>query len=585
MKNNVLKVTLWDMEVGKLYWDENLKTSIFNYNPEFVNKNVDIAPFTASIHNQYGKGHPFIATPIKKDPTYKGLPPFLADSLPEKWGTTLFNCWAKKNGLNIQELTPVDRLTFIGKRAMGAFEFIPDTYPWKNDQDIDLSKLYHLAARIYEQREEIILLPEEDNLLAGLCEIGTSAGGQHSKAVVAINEITGDIRSGQINLPEEYTYYLMKFAEGTDYPSANIEMAYYEMAKEAGINIMPSKLVQIGGKEHFLTERYDRIDGQKVFTQTLSALMPGVENYEDLFYICDKLNISTKEKEEMFRRTVFNLFSGNTDDHTRNFSFQMSKDGKWSITPAYDLTFTADINNKLYGSFHSLSLAGKDTGFTMDDLKRFADEQGIKNIKQIIDETLSAITNFHQQAIKVGVNSFAANRIEKYLAGMLPVEYGRRMTHYIGASFEPYYSERQFHIQDFRISETEIHDYELRAIIDNKRYRTMIDGESSDGKSIRAGGGNTASMENKKEWIEKFIIPKAEKQRDQFLMSKIKEVSLYDNNEMIRCKTEEGWLLGKKIKPEDMEFDDKYELALKYFKTELLDAELHQSQHKGVSRQ
>ena len=141
MINNVLKVMLWGDEVGKIYWDENRKTSIFNYNPEFVRKGLDIAPFTASIYGQYGKGLPFTAISLKTDSFYKGVPHFLADSLPEKWGTTLFNCWAKSQGLDYKALTPVDRLAFIGKRAMGAFEFIPDTYPWKKDKDIDLHKL------------------------------------------------------------------------------------------------------------------------------------------------------------------------------------------------------------------------------------------------------------------------------------------------------------------------------------------------------------------------------------------------------------------------------------------------------------
>lgn len=571
MKNNVLKVILWGDETGKIYWDEKKRAAVFNYNPEFVEKGLDIAPFTVSIHGQYGKGHPYLAASLKSSSSYKGLPPFLSDSLPEKWGTTLFNCWAKSKGLDYDELTPVDRLAFIGKRAMGAFEFIPDTYPWNKDTDIDLGKLYDLASRIYKQREETILLPEDDNLLAGLCEIGTSAGGQHSKAVIAINRNTGEIRSGQIPLPDEYEYFLLKFAEGVDFPSANIEMAYYNMAIEAGIDIMPSTLYPIEGTAHFLTRRYDRINGEKLFTQTLSAIMPGVESYEDLFFVCDKLKISESEKEEMFRRTVFNLFSGNTDDHTRNFSFMMDKKGKWTISPAYDLTFTADINNARYGNFHSLSLCGKDNGFTIEDLKTFADAQGIKNADRNIGSVMNAIANFNRHAKEAGLNDFATNRIERFLAAIMPVEYGRKMTHYIGNKVEPYKTTTGFMVQDFRLTETAMHDFELRAEIDGKRYRAMIDGESKDGQEIQSKGGNKMDIEDMKTLIERHLLPKAEVNRDKLLYYKIKDVSVYNDGTMIRCKTENGWLSGKTIKSEDKVMEDEYELALKYFKKELLE--------------
>lgn len=571
MKNNVLKVLMWDNEVGKIYWDEKNKAAVFNYNPDFVHKGLDIAPFTVSVNSQYGKGHPYVATSLKSDTFYKGLPPFLADSLPEKWGTTLFNCWAKSNGLDYNELTPVDRLAFIGKRAMGAFEFMPDTYPWNKDTDVDLNKLYDLAKRIYEQREEITLLPDDENLLAGLCEIGTSAGGQHSKAVIAINRLTGEIRSGQIPLTEEYDYYLLKFAEGVDFPTANIEMAYYYMAKEAGIDIMESTLLPINGTDHFLTRRYDRKDGEKIFTQTLSAIMPGVNSYEDLFYVCDKLRISEFEREEMFRRTVFNLFSGNTDDHNRNFSFLMDKKGKWSLAPAYDLAFTADIKNAAYGNFHSLSLCGKDTEFTVNDLKSFAKAQGIKNADNNIEKVLHAISNFYIHAKNARLNDFATDKIEKFLASIMPLEYGKRMTHYIGNKIESYHTMTGFYVQDFRITETAMHDFELRAEIDGKRYRTIIDGETPEASLIKMKGGNKMKTEDMKELIEKHLLPKAELNRDKLLYYKIKDVAIYDDNKMIRCKTDNGWLSGKRIKSQDKDFDDEYDLALKYFKEELLE--------------
>lgn len=581
MKNNVLKVMLWGEEVGKIYWDENRKTSIFNYNREFVKKGLDIAPFTASIHGQYGKGLPFTAVSLKSDSFYKGVPHFLADSLPEKWGTTLFNCWAKSQGLDYNALTPIDRLAFIGKRAMGAFEFVPDTYPWNKDKDIDLHKLYDLATRIYEQREEIVLKPEDNNLMAGLCEIGTSAGGQHSKAVIAINDTTGEIRSGQIELPAGYTYYLLKFAEGTDFPTAQLEMAYYEMAKEAGINMMPSRLLNIEGTSHFLTQRYDRVGGEKIFTQTISALMPGVDSYDELFYTSDKLGIKEKEREELFRRMVFNLFSGNIDDHNRNFSFTMDKEGVWNITPAYDLMFTADIGNAVYGNHHSFSMSGKSDRFTVDDLKRFADYHGIKNADGMIKDVLTAISKFHYQAKKTGVGDFATDKIEKFLASIMPVEYGRKMTHYMGNKFEPYVTESGFEIKDFQITETPMHDFELRAIVNDSRYRTIVDGESEEGDFIKSKGGNRMDVKDIRLLIDKHIMPKAERARDKWLLYKIKEANRYDNDKMIRCKIDNQWMPGKKIDEKDMDVEDEYDLALKYFRDELMESFNEQQFHKN----
>lgn len=577
MKNNVLKILLWGDEVGKIYWDESKLAAVFNYNPDFVKKNLDIAPFTISIHSQYGKGHSYRATSLNSDGYYKGLPPFLADSLPEKWGTTIFNCWARTKGLDSSNLTPVDRLAFIGKRAMGAFEFMPDTYPWNRDADIDLSKLYDLFKRIYEQREETLLLPDEENLMAGLCEIGTSAGGQHSKAVIAINSKTGVIRSGQIPLSSDYNYYLLKFAEGVDFPTANIEMAYYYMAKEAGINMMPSVLYNIDGKEHFLTQRYDRLNGEKIFTQTLSAVMPGVESYEELFHVCDKLKINVQEKEEMFRRTVFNLFSGNTDDHNRNFSFLMTKNGIWHITPAYDLTFTADMTDANYGNYHSLSLNNKYNGFTIEDLKTFAGRQGIRNANKNIECVLSSIANFHCHAKKAGLNTFATNKIEKFLSTLVPVEYANKMTHYIGTKMQPYFTESGFKVHYFRLTETMSRDFELLAEIDGRRYRTTIDGESEEGTLILSKGGNNMGCEDIKSLIEKYLIPKAEIFRDRQLYLKIKEVSIFNDKTKIRCKTDNGWMPSKKIKVEDKYYEDEYDLAFKYYKEDLLDEEIQLS--------
>ena len=315
MDNNI-KVTIWGKEVGRLTWDASRKRSIFEYAPNFLKGELDIAPLTASIYDRRNR-LPFYGE--ANNGVFYGLPAFISDSLPGKWGDTVFSAWASANNLDEDHLTAVDKLSFIGKRGMGALEFEPSQEIGTGEMSLELDQLYRKAQEILEQREETVIAGK-DITLESLYEVGTSAGGQHTKAVIARNNKTGEIRSGQIMLPSDYTYYLLKFAEKDYYPLTKVEMVYYRLATMAGITMMPSELISIDGDEHFLTERYDRRNGKKIHTQTLAAMNPNARNYEDLMTVIDKLNIPYKEKEETFRRTVFNILATNVDAHIRNFS-------------------------------------------------------------------------------------------------------------------------------------------------------------------------------------------------------------------------------------------------------------------------
>lgn len=273
MQNNIVSVVLNAEEVGQLYWDEKSRRAVFSYNPSFIKKGIDIAPLTASVKGNAAKGLPIIGN---KEKLFQGLPPFIADSLPDRWGNKVFEQWAAQNHIPLSQLSPVDKLSFIGKRGMGALEFTPATTGLETSSSIQIDSLYQLAKRLFEKREEAIVPLEEELSLQSLYEVSTSAGGQHPKVIIAINRETGDIRSGQVAQPKEYTYYIyiLKFAESDDFPFTNVEMAYYEMALEAGINMMPSKLISVEGQHHFITERYDRREGKKIHTQTLAAMCP-----------------------------------------------------------------------------------------------------------------------------------------------------------------------------------------------------------------------------------------------------------------------------------------------------------------------
>lgn len=286
---------------------------------------------------------------------------------------------------------------------MGALEFIPAVAGLESSKTVQIDSLYKLAQRIFEEREEISVQDDETLDLQSLYEVGTSAGGQHPKAIIAINETT---------------HYILKFAESDDFPFTQIEMVYYEMAKEAGISMMPSRLLRIDGKCHFLTRRYDRAGGRKIHTQTLAAMNPDADSYEDLFEVCRRLDISANEQSELFRRLVFNVMGGNVDDHVKNFAFLMEADGVWHIAPAYDVTFTTNLDGTAFEKAHSMSVLGKYDGITEENLKSFARQNGIKNAGRIIDEVCAAITRFYAFATEYQVDDYWKDRIENYLSGL-----------------------------------------------------------------------------------------------------------------------------------------------------------------------
>ena len=409
MEGNILKVMIWGMEAGRLYWNKERRKAYFSYTKDFLQKGLDLAPLTLPIHSplcQRGLGYGG-----NTDKLYAGLPEFIADSLPDHWGNTVFAQWAASRHIPMRHLTAVDRLAFIGKRSMGALEFEP-AYEQDNEAySLDLQSLYYLAEHLFTQRQDTSITQDIPLHIEGLYKIGTSAGGMRPKAIIAINENTGDIRSGQAILPPDYTYYILKFNEGKDFPFTLVEKAYYDMATAAGINMMPSRLIEIDGCQHFLTQRFDREDGRKVHIQTLAAMNPLADSYEDLFAVCRQLRLPAHEITEQYRRMVFNILSGNVDDHTKNFSFMMREDGIWHITPAYDLTFSIDINAPAYINKHSLTVGGKNDGITTSDLLEFAKSNGIKSAEKIISEVNSSISHFADYAQAAGIDEKWINKI------------------------------------------------------------------------------------------------------------------------------------------------------------------------------
>ena len=254
----ILAVKLWGNEIGRLAWDEKRRSAYFMFNPNMLDSNLDIAPLVAPLNNP--KSH----NPIygEDDRKYQKLPPFIADSLPDDWGNKLFEYWRIENRISSANITPLEKLSFIGERGMGALEFEPTIDVNDKHRDkVDVQSLARLAQKIYQQKEGIHILPEESITMQSLIALGTSAGGRQPKTIIAINKDTNEIRSGQVEGEEGFESYILKFGD-PERSSAEIEMTYFEMARQAGINISDSKLWKVEGINHFLTKRFDR-DGKE----------------------------------------------------------------------------------------------------------------------------------------------------------------------------------------------------------------------------------------------------------------------------------------------------------------------------------
>lgn len=406
----ILRVILWNTEIGRLAWDPRRRLSYFTYHPDFVKKGLNIAPLDAPIQGRT------TLLPVwgEDDKLYQKLPAFVADSLPDAWGNQLFDVWRQQNHLSGTDVTPLDKLSFIGKRGMGALEFLPEVSDECKVDKISIQSLATLAERIFVEKEKVQILPDESITLQSLLAVGTSAGGRQPKAIIAINRNTGEIRSGQIAGLPDYDYFLLKFGNA-QYCSAELEMVYYELATHAGINMMPSRLYTIDGHTHFLTQRFDRKDGKKLYTQTLAAICPGADSYEQLIDVCRKLHLQEADCLEVFRRMVFNILANNTDDHNKNFSFIMNEQGEWRLSPAYDMTYIINVGGVLPEKNHCLFLRAKLSDFTLNDVLDFAADVGIRKPETIIAEVVESLQQFRKVAVKYGVSSIWIGRIETTL--------------------------------------------------------------------------------------------------------------------------------------------------------------------------
>jgi serine/threonine-protein kinase HipA len=490
-----LRVILWDEEIGRLAWDQRRRLSYFTYNPEFVKKGLNVSPLVAPVDGVRGLA-PVWGEDAK---IYQKLPAFVADSLPDAWGNQLFDLWRQQNHLSGADINPLDKLSFIGRRGMGALEFMPETSRERRAEKIDMKSLADLAERIFTERENARIMPEESITMQSLLTVGTSAGGRQPKAIIAINRKTGEIRSGQISGLEGYDYYLLKFGN-SEYSSAELEMTYYELATAAGISMMPSELYPVEGNNHFMTKRFDRDGENKIYTQTLAAIYPDTDSYEQLISVCRKLHLPEADCLEVFRRMVFNILSNNTDDHNKNFSFIMSEDGSWRLSPAYDITYIIDRGGFFPNEDHCMFIRAKLRGITREDVIDFARDNGIRRPDAIIRDVVGSLKLFRTTATKYGVAEQWIGRVEATI-----IDHLKAWGELEEETNVPAIAINGHAIENMRIEQTYKGNYHLYADIDGKERKFVIGKNKEEFSLIEKTGVSNLTADLLKAMVEKYF--------------------------------------------------------------------------------
>ncbi|MDI1355779.1 MAG: type II toxin-antitoxin system HipA family toxin [bacterium] len=421
-------VNIWGERVGAIAWDATSGLGSFEYETAFLKKGLALSPLMMPVSEAVKRIFTF--ADLRDLNTFKGLPGLVADVLPDKYGHALINAWLAKHGRASESLNPVELLCFIGSRGMGALEFEPVVPKFDGVvSPIELNSLISVAEGILSGRKNfrVKLSAKDEKGLLDILKIGTSAGGARAKAVIAFNPKTKELRSGQAAAPKGFSQWIIKFDGVTDHQMGSshgygrVEMAYYLMAKAAGIRMSESRLLEEHGRAHFMTRRFDREHGnKKLHFQSFCALCHFDFNdvhrysYEQLFETMRLLALPYPQAEQLYRRMVFNVMARNCDDHTKNFAFLMDQKGVWSLSPAFDVCHAYRPGSD-WVSQHSLSINGKRKNIERSDLMLVAQQMSIKKASYIIKEIAAVVREWNTYANYVGVETKLMKAIEKTL--------------------------------------------------------------------------------------------------------------------------------------------------------------------------
>jgi serine/threonine-protein kinase HipA len=432
---DVVGVEYGKHEVGAISYDSDEGIGHFEYSPSFLKTGIELSPIKMPLAKR------IYNFPELNQATFKGLPGMIADSLPDDFGNAVLNAWMALQGRSADDITPLQRLQYTGRRGMGALEYVPATQvrSLNSSRQVEIQSLVGIAQEILDDRAnfnvDLAGNGEDDrDAMMALLSVGMSAGGARPKAVLAFNDDFTQVRSGQANVSEGFTHYLMKFDGVSEHNKARetfgdpmgygaMEYVYHLMAKSCGIDMMPTRLLDEGSRRHFITQRFDRRGNEKIHVQTLNGLahvdfkQPGSYSYAELLGLARKLKLKATEAEQIFRRMCFNVVSRNHDDHSKNFAFILDDNHAWKLAPAYDLTYSYKPGSSWVNS-HWMSLNGKREGFDRKDFYSFEDLSPIfsrKKIDRILDETIEHVSTWKKLATENGVPEGLILEIEKHL--------------------------------------------------------------------------------------------------------------------------------------------------------------------------
>ncbi len=388
---DVIRVVLHGREIGRIGLDLDRAMTSFQYHPEIWNdpKAQQIFPDTGIIRPKEGIQlfDQFFGG------SFKGLPPQIADSLPDRFGNIIFKTWMNQS--DKEEISILEQLAYIADRGIGALEYLPSKELPRTDT-IELDEIIDILQQVMDMKQGQTAGQLETQALINIFKIGSSAGGARPKIIISEHKKSGNIIPGDLETSDSYHHYLVKLAlnEESSYPREIVEYCYYLTARSVGIEMMDSKLID---DRHFATLRFDRQAGQKVHILTASG-MTGWDfqrarhsSYENLFKLCSYLQISHRQMTELFKRMVFNVVFRNTDDHLKNHAFIYDPErDRWSLSPAYDLTMALNPLYNFKKVNRALSINGKRDGITRDDLLTIAEAYTIKNPKAIIEQVMEA---------------------------------------------------------------------------------------------------------------------------------------------------------------------------------------------------
>jgi serine/threonine-protein kinase HipA len=426
----IAEVKLWGNTIGAVSLEEGGDIALFQFDSSFTESEIEISPLKMPLSENVYR------FPELAYQTFHGLPGLLADSLPDRFGNALIDNWLATQGRTPASFNAVERLCYTGDRGMGALEYLPAKGPKRaTSNQVHIDQLVELASEILSQHEDIeVSFNDESNeqAMLDILQVGTSAGGQRPKAVIAWNPETNEVRSGQVKTKEGFEYWILKFDGVTsgkdkalDGPKGYgvIEYAYSKMAKDAGVAMGECRLFEENGRRHFMTRRFDRLaSGEKLHMQSLCALahydykMAGAYSYEQAFMVIRQLDLPMSDIEEQFRRMVFNVIARNQDDHVKNIAFLMNKSGGWSLSSAFDMTWSFNPKGDWTAS-HQMTINRKQDNFTMDDFKACAKTASMKRgrAEKIIEEIKHAVSRWNDYANDAGVDPKQRDQIQQTL--------------------------------------------------------------------------------------------------------------------------------------------------------------------------